>query len=70
MLILGLLTSVQVIFVIDTVVSYYFIYYEYYLNRRYYKSIVICNAFTTALGQLFCVTDFMSREWFPSALLN
>ena len=26
-------TSVQVIFVIDTVVSYYFIYYEYYLNR-------------------------------------
>ena len=27
-------TSVQVIFVVDTVVSYYCIYYEYYLNRR------------------------------------
>ena len=29
------LTSVQVIFVVDTIVSYYYIYYEYYLNRRY-----------------------------------
>ena len=28
------LTSVQVIFVVDTVVSYYCIYYEHYLNRR------------------------------------
>ena len=28
-------TPVQVIFVVDTVVSYYCIYYEYYLNRRY-----------------------------------
>ena len=28
------LTSVQVILVVDTVVTYYCIYYEYYLNRR------------------------------------
>ena len=29
-----LITSVHVIFALDTVVSYYCIYYEYYLNRR------------------------------------
>ena len=35
------ITSVQVIFVLDTVVSCYCIYYEYYLNRRYYVSIFL-----------------------------
>ena len=35
----GLVTSVQVIFVVDTVVSYYCIYYEYYLNRPYVSSL-------------------------------
>ena len=38
------ITSVQVIFVADTVVTYYCIYcnyYEYYLNRRYYR--ILCN---------------------------
>ena len=30
------ITSVQVIFVVDTIVTYYCIYYEYYLNRCYY----------------------------------
>ena len=29
------ITSVQVIFVVDTVVTHYCVYYEYYLNRRY-----------------------------------
>ena len=31
----GYLTSVPVMFVVDTLVSYYCIYYEYYWNRRY-----------------------------------
>ena len=38
-----LLMSVQVIFVVDTVVSYYCVYYEYYLNRRYMAS---CSCMT------------------------
>ena len=33
------LTSVQVIYEVDTLLSYYCIYYEYYLNRRYTPTI-------------------------------
>ena len=28
-------TSVQVIFIVDTLVTYYCVYYKYYLNIRY-----------------------------------
>ena len=39
------ITSVQAIFVVDIVVSYFCIYCEYYLNRRYLIMPVLINVF-------------------------
>ena len=51
-------TSVQVIFVVDTVLSYYCIYYEYYLNRRY----EICMFFPEKITSLMLLWSLETRK--------
>ena len=57
------LKSVQVIFVIDTEVSYYCIYYEYYLNRCY-----IFDQCSAHCSGAFC--QFLSGGFTTMAVIN